>query len=148
MPTLTKQQPIRSKKLRNAARGQQCTVNLPGICSYDRDTVVLAHLHDEVFGKGQKADDTSAIHACHTCHTAIDRGTHGLSRADLLEMLLRALQRTIRHLVVSNIIIVPMDKPTVYKPKQRKPKAQRKAIPSRPMRRQPSNTRDVNEDLR
>lgn len=128
-------EPIRSKKLRRAAAGQRCTLNLPGICTDDPETVVLAHIHDETFGRGQKADDTSGAHMCHACHTAYDLHRTGLEDADLYRMLLRAMQRTIRRLVVDlKVIIVPLDPEHLSSSKPtpaRKPKEQRTKIPAR-----------------
>ncbi len=33
-----------SKKVRDSARGQDCTVRIPGTCNFDPATTVLAHL--------------------------------------------------------------------------------------------------------
>lgn len=127
--------PIRSQKLRRAAAGQHCTMNLPGICTDDPETVVLAHIHDESFGRGQKADDTSGAHMCHACHTAYDLHRTGLEDGDLYRMLLRAMQRTIRRLVVDlKVIIVPLDPEHLSSSKptpKRKPPEQRTKIPAR-----------------
>ena len=127
-----RREPIRSKKLRNAARGQACVLNFPGICTYDAETTVLAHLHDETFGKGIKADDTSAVHSCHACHEALDQHRHGLDEASLYKTLLRGLQRTIRRLAIGGIIVVPQDPaPKPRRTKTRKHKAGRAPIQSR-----------------
>ncbi len=71
-----RREPIRSKALREAARGEQCTLQIFGVCVGGTETTVLAHLHDSAsFGMGQKADDTSAIFACFGCHNEIDGRT-------------------------------------------------------------------------
>ena len=62
---------IQSKKLRDSARGEQCTVNISGVCCYDESTVILAHLPSSI--AGYKSTDLSSCYACHTCHTAIDQ---------------------------------------------------------------------------
>jgi len=96
---------------------------------------VLAHIHDESFGRGQKADDTSGAHMCHACHTAYDLHRTGLDDGDLYRMLLRAMQRTIRRLVVDlKVIIVPLDPEHLSSSKptpKRKPPEQRTKIPAR-----------------
>ena len=128
-----RREPIRSKALRRAAAGQRCTINLPNICTYDAETVVLAHIHDETFGRGQKADDTSGAHMCHACHTAYDLHRTGLDEADLLKLVLRAYQRTIRRLVLMGVMQIPQDAPKPFherKPKARKPREQRTKIQS------------------
>lgn len=64
---------IKSKALRDSARDQDCTLNIVGVCNYNSETTVLAHLPDESNGMGKKSDDISACFACSSCHDAIDR---------------------------------------------------------------------------
>ena len=47
---------IVSKKLRDSARGQSCTLRLPG-CGFDDGTVVLAHIPCNQRGTGMKGPD-------------------------------------------------------------------------------------------
>lgn len=125
-------EPIRSKALRRAAAGQRCTLNLPNICCYEAETVVLAHIHDEQFGKSQKADDTSGFHACRTCHAAYDLHTHGLPPEVMLELVLRAYQRTIRRLVQMGEMRITLDRVTPLHAKEvppRLPPALRAKVP-------------------
>lgn len=68
---------IVSKKLRDSARGQECTVRLPGICNWNPETTVLAHLPCGTRGVGMKGIDTVAVYACSSCHDAIDGRTKG-----------------------------------------------------------------------
>lgn len=63
---------IRSKKLRESARDEQCTLQIVGVCNSDPATTVLAHLPDESHGIGLKADDYCACYACSACHDVID----------------------------------------------------------------------------
>ena len=72
---IPKHKPIRSQKLRDSAKGQECTIQCPSVCSHDPDTTVLAHLTNESHGMGLKADDVSACFACSSCHDWIDRRT-------------------------------------------------------------------------
>lgn len=69
---LQKTTPIRSKKIRDAARGQACTLQIVGVCRSDTETTILAHLPDESHGIARKADDLSACFACDPCHSVID----------------------------------------------------------------------------
>lgn len=62
---------IVSKKLRDSARGQTCTLRLEG-CGFDDGTVVLAHLPCGHKGVGMKSPDNMAVFACHNCHAIID----------------------------------------------------------------------------
>lgn len=63
---------IQSKKIRDAAKGEDCSLNILGACNYDPATTVLAHLPDESHGMARKADDISACFACSSCHDVID----------------------------------------------------------------------------
>lgn len=62
---------IQSKKIRNAAKGEACTLNVAGVCNYSEDTVVFAHFPSEI--AGYKSTDLSGGFACSNCHDWIDR---------------------------------------------------------------------------
>jgi len=63
---------IRSKKLRQSAKLQACTLNIVGVCNYLPETTVLAHIPDQYKGIGFKSSDISSCFACSSCHDAID----------------------------------------------------------------------------
>jgi Protein of unknown function (DUF1364) len=56
--------------LRKSAKGRDCTVRIPGICNFDSDTTVLAHLGGG--GMGMKRNDLFGAFCCHACHQVID----------------------------------------------------------------------------
>ncbi len=60
-----------SQKLRDSAKGEECTLRLPG-CGFDDGTVVLCHLPCCDKGVGLKSPDNMAIYACRHCHAVID----------------------------------------------------------------------------
>lgn len=60
-----------SKKLRDAARNQHCTLRLD-CCNRNPETTILAHLPSGTKGMGLKGFDTVAVFACFSCHDAID----------------------------------------------------------------------------
>lgn len=92
---ITKIKPIRSKALRDSARGEQCTLRLPGICNGDPSTSVLAHLPFGGRGMGLKAGDTHSVVACSSCHDALDgRAPAPISKGELYECCLRAKAET------------------------------------------------------
>lgn len=66
---LTKPKRWESKKYRDAARGQDCKMRLPG-CMNDTETVVLAHRNGA--GMGTKASDYDAADCCAQCHDRLD----------------------------------------------------------------------------
>ncbi len=132
-----RQEPTRSRKLLNTARGAECDFHFPGICNHDRETTVSAHLTDDIRGMARKADDLMSVHACAACHDFYDRrlwlGTD--IEPDIWWYALRALMRTLRARVDGNVIIIPRDVETSFASKPaptRKPKAERKSIPARP----------------
>ena len=69
---IPKHPPIRSRVLREGARGEQCTVQIPGVCSGDPETTVLAHINWTGGVMGGKTDDISACYACDKCHAVLD----------------------------------------------------------------------------
>ena len=57
--------------LRKVARGQECQVRLPGVCNWDPQTTILAHLPGG--GMGRKQHDLIGAWSCSDCHDAVDR---------------------------------------------------------------------------
>lgn len=60
--------------LRKEAEGRECQIRIAG-CSYNRDTVVLAHSNNKgMFGVGisQKAPDMFGAWSCNHCHDIVD----------------------------------------------------------------------------
>lgn len=104
-----KQPVCRSKRLRDSARGERCTVEAEGNCITDRDsyeTTVLAHLPDESgSGKmGGKSDDWCAVYACAGCHTWIDQYSDTSPGRD--RILHRAHKRTLRRMTAKGLITI------------------------------------------
>lgn len=65
---------IRMPKVLAAARGEACTMRIPGVCNGDPSTVVAAHGHRHA-GMGQKPDDIFVAFACSACHDEYDGRT-------------------------------------------------------------------------
>ncbi|WP_271270507.1 DUF1364 domain-containing protein [Aliamphritea hakodatensis] len=98
---------IRSKHLRESARGQECTLQIAGICNYQSETTVLAHLPSESHGMGLKADDISACFACSACHDVIDnRSSIRISNEDREFYMRRAQNRTLNIWVDMGLVTV------------------------------------------
>ncbi len=70
---------FKSQKLRDSARGQDCTVNIRGVCNHRSDTVILAHSPFDKTGIGTKPHDFLACFACSACHDAL----HGNVKPDI-----------------------------------------------------------------
>lgn len=59
--------------LREAARGRECTVRIPGYCNHNPDTSCLAHYRlAGTCGTACKPDDEQGAIACNVCHDIVD----------------------------------------------------------------------------
>ena len=63
---------IRSPKILKAAKGEQCCMQIYGVCNYDPETTVACHVPDMSHGMGIKAHDLLVIFGCSSCHAAMD----------------------------------------------------------------------------
>ena len=59
---------------RAMARDKDCQLLIPGVCSFDRSTVVLAHSNWHDKGAHRKASDFWGVWGCYSCHTWLDQG--------------------------------------------------------------------------
>ena len=99
-----KHKPVVSEKLRQSAKGQECQIRLPGICNFNTETTVLAHLNGG--GIGIKKDDWQAAFACSACHDEIDRRTRYMD-ADTVELEhRRGVERTQTHWLEMGLITI------------------------------------------
>jgi hypothetical protein len=63
----------RVSKIREAARGEPCTLRLTAICDGGGETTVLAHIRGfGNAGTGMKPSNMSACFACDPCHRVLD----------------------------------------------------------------------------
>lgn len=98
---------IRSKALRDSARGQSCTIEIPGYCNGNPETTVACHVQFEGGVMGGKASDLSICHGCSGCHDVIDgRVRTELSREELDWYKTRAVLRTLERLTAMGLIQV------------------------------------------
>ena len=60
--------------LRKEARGRNCTIEIPGVCNRNPETVVLCHLNKRSLGAGmgKKTPDIFGAWGCSACHDAVD----------------------------------------------------------------------------
>ena len=92
-------------KLRDSARGEECTLTIHPYCNGDPETVVLCHLPSGS-GMGQKSPDWFAVYACSSCHDIIDRRSHA-NKIDSTEVRYRcnvALYRTWERMIDKGLI--------------------------------------------
>ena len=99
---------IRLKKIRDSARGQECTVAIYGVCNSDTETTVFAHYGEPgEKGIGLKPDDTSGAYACSKCHDVLDgRVTSTACYGDVQKTWywFRACRRTWKLLVENGVL--------------------------------------------
>ena len=57
-------------KYTRSARGQDCTVRVPGCCNFNPETVVFAHLPGG--GMGAKSLPIHGAYCCSSCHDVVD----------------------------------------------------------------------------
>jgi hypothetical protein len=71
---------MNERKITESARGEDCTVRLPGICNFNPETVVFAHLNGVRFGHGVGKKTKWGCYACSDCHRELDRQTMKLEK--------------------------------------------------------------------
>ena len=102
---MQKSKPVRLKKIRESARGQDCAVESP-YCNYNPETVVFAHYGEPgEKGMGLKPDDTSGVYACSGCHDYLDGRTHHREHDYIKkDYWFRAMRRTWRLLIEDGVL--------------------------------------------
>ena len=79
---------VRSQKILDSAKGQDCTLRLDG-CTFNNEQTVYCHV-GSAGGWAMKCGDNMGVYACYSCHTAID----GRFRKDFAGDILRAVEET------------------------------------------------------
>jgi hypothetical protein len=62
-------------KITESAKGEDCTVCIPGVCNHNPETTVLAHINGIRFGHGIASKvkwDGLGAYCCSACHDVID----------------------------------------------------------------------------
>jgi hypothetical protein len=87
-------------KITRSAKGEECQVRIPGICNYNQETTIFAHLNG--YGMGGKHADLFGAYCCSTCHGVIDghircfRFDPGQIRAFHIDGILRTQEMLVR----------------------------------------------------
>ena len=96
-----------SPKIRESAKGEHCTLRLPGVCNFDPATTVFAHIPCGRKGMGMKNFDPLGAYACSCCHDVIDGRVLGeFNSGDLL----RALAETLQRLIEKGLVVIVGEK--------------------------------------
>jgi hypothetical protein len=84
---IEKENPVRSEKLRQSAKGEDCLVRIPG-CPSDPAQTIWSHYRGSAGGKGGsiKATDIAGAYACTYCDAVYDGQTprpDGMTKAEV-----------------------------------------------------------------
>ncbi len=88
---INKNKRLKSKKITDSAKGENCTLRIPGVCNHNPETTIPAHLNGA--GMAKKSDDTLISYCCSQCHTWLDGG---YSNIDLSQYTDKQLKRAVR----------------------------------------------------
>jgi hypothetical protein len=92
-------------KITKSAEGEECQVRIPGICNFNPETTILAHLNGG--GMGMKNPDYQSAYCCSDCHDALDlRRTYQHDYDTLKLYHLEGVMRTQEILKEKGLIIV------------------------------------------
>jgi len=81
-PVMPKEPRLLMPKFLAAARGQECFLQIHGVCDHGTETTVAAHSEQYCHGhcRGKKAHDIFIIYACVNCHDWIDGRRYDISK--------------------------------------------------------------------
>lgn len=95
-----------SKAITNSARGENCTIRLPGVCNGNPETVVFAHLNKVRFGSGRGIKSDFGAYCCHSCHSEIDSRTMAVEdRRDVYIAHLEGVIETLMKLKEKGLVV-------------------------------------------
>ena len=96
-----------SPAIRRSARGQPCTLRVPGVCTGDPDTTVACHVQAPGMGTmAGKQSDLHVIHACARCHAILDSRDRWADAPIGWDDVLRALIETQNRLIRAGLLEV------------------------------------------
>ena len=75
-------------KIRQSAKGEECQIRIPGVCTHNPEQTVWCHANGLAAGKGVglKAIDECGAYGCFACHNLYDRripAPRGMTRQDI-----------------------------------------------------------------
>lgn len=83
----------KNKKITGSARGEDCQVRLEGVCNFNEETTIPAHLNGA--GMGTKHNDIFIAYCCSNCHDVLD-GKVASKFHSLTELALRHHEAVVR----------------------------------------------------
>ena len=92
-------------KYTKSARMEECMVRIPGVCSFDPETTIPAHLNGA--GMGMKHSNIHIAYCCFNCHQTLDGAVNSEFSKDALELMhLQAVIRTQQIMINNGILIL------------------------------------------
>lgn len=96
-------------KITESARGEDCQIRIPGVCSFNAAETVWAHANGSAAGKGigMKSHDALGSYACFKCHAVVDRMIplpEGLTRDQVKLYFLEGHLRSLIKLIDKGIV--------------------------------------------
>ena len=96
----------RSKKIRESARGESCSLRFYQVCNDNPETTIFAHV-GSAGGMGLKCGDNFGVYACSSCHDLIDgRIKSPTGDYDFSADVLRALEETQQKLIDKGLMVI------------------------------------------
>lgn len=97
-----------SSKIRQSAKGEECTIQIHPYCNGNPETTVLCHAPSEDKGMSKKSPDFWAAYGCSTCHDIVDGRMHadGVGQYEIYMCHIRGVFRTIKILIQKGLINV------------------------------------------
>lgn len=86
-----------TKKIRDSAKGEQCTLNIASVCNYNPETTVFCHVSFTTGSDRNREGQRNGVYGCSACHDALDNraGIKGwLANDERYWYIARALIRT------------------------------------------------------
>lgn len=99
--------PAKSMPIRNASAQAECTLRIPGICTFDPSRSSGCHARFFNFaGAAQKVDDLFLIDGCDACHSILDQRSKWADAALGWDDVLRALMLSQQRRRASGLIVL------------------------------------------
>lgn len=98
--------PTRSKKLTRFAKGRDCTLRIPHVCSFDPEKTMMVHPPIANGGMSTKASDLECAIGCHDCHNRVARLIRDVEWVEVLDCWIRGSAETRALLVEAGIVEV------------------------------------------
>jgi Putative nuclease YbcO len=100
---------MKTTPIRKSAKGEDCTLRVPGVCNFNPDTTVLCHAPYPGRG-GTRSADHFAAYGCSDCHDYMDMRSRRLEVAGIAgsreSLWLSAIHETQKKLIEKGLIKV------------------------------------------